>query len=67
MLGDAHDLAAATAWVDQDFWGGNTDEETGELKEWPFNEETRINVAELVKELGEAFSLRSWLTVGPIP
>lgn len=55
MLGDAHDLSAAIAWAEEVFWLDSIDEEAGELAEWPYSQATRINIAELVQDLGEAF------------
>jgi hypothetical protein len=56
MLGDAHDLAAIIAWVEKGFWEDMEDpNQFGVLREWPFPQAVRQEVAEALVDLCRCF------------
>jgi hypothetical protein len=56
MLGDAHDLAAIIAWVEQVFWLDQEDPvQVGVLREWPYPQTVRQEIAEALIDLCRCF------------
>lgn len=56
MLGDAHDLSLIIGWVEKVFWEDQLEpEKTDVLREWPFPQAVRQEIAEALVDLCRCF------------
>jgi hypothetical protein len=56
MMGDAHDLSLVLQWAQKRFWEDMEDPDNdGNLLEWPFPQEVRLEVAESLVDLCRCF------------